>query len=51
MQEDLHKLKVALKEERKVTENLSRNLELEKRRVESLEQKLKSSQRKSGNLS
>ncbi len=48
LQEELHKMQVALAEERKVTEKLSRNLELEKRRVESMEQKLKSSFRKSG---
>jgi len=41
-------MQVALADERKVTEKLSRNLELEKRRVESLEQKLKTSFRKSG---
>ena len=34
-------MQVALAEERKVTERLSRNLELEKRRVESLEQRAK----------
>ena len=44
MQEELHKMQVALAEERKVTEKLSRNLELEKRRVESLEQKAKAVQ-------
>lgn len=43
IQEELHKMQMALAEERKVTEKLSRNLELEKRRVESLEQKAKSS--------
>ena len=39
---------MALSEERKVTEKLSRNLELEKRRSESLEQKAKSANRRSG---
>ncbi len=39
LQEELHKLQVALSEERKVTERLSRSLELEKRKVESIEQK------------
>lgn len=48
LQEELHKMQVALAEERKVTEKLSRNLELEKRRVESMEQKAKSGHRKSG---
>ena len=38
-------VQVALAEERKVTEKLSRNLELEKRRVESLEQKAKGTHR------
>ena len=38
-------MQVALAEERKVTEKLSRNLELEKRRVESLEQKAKGTHR------
>ena len=51
MQEELHKMQVALADERKVTEKLSRNLELEKRRVESLEQKAKSSYRRSGGSS
>ena len=37
-----------MNEERKVTEKLSRNLELEKRRSESLEQKAKNAFRKSG---
>ena len=48
LQEEVHKLHLALNEERKVTEKLSRNLELEKRRSESLEQKAKSAFRKSG---
>lgn len=39
---------MALSDERKVTEKLSRNLELEKRRSESLEQKAKSANRRSG---
>ena len=43
----MRKLQNALNEERKVTEKLSRNLELEKRRVESLEQRAKSVNRKS----
>ena len=47
MQEEIHKMQVALAEERKVTEKLSRNLELEKRRVESLEQKARGTHRKS----
>ncbi len=51
LQEELHKMQVALAEERKVTEKLSRNLELEKRRVESMEQKLKNSFRRSGDKS
>ena len=38
---------MALTEERKVTEKLSRNLELEKRRSESLEQKVKGAHRRS----
>ena len=38
---------MALAEERKVTEKLSRNLELEKRRSESLEQKVKGANRRS----
>ena len=45
LEEELHKMQVALAEERKVTEKLSRNLELEKRRVESLEQKAKGAHR------
>ena len=45
LEEELHKMQVALAEERKVTEKLSRNLELEKRRVESLEQKAKGTHR------
>ena len=48
LQEEVHKLHLALNEERKVTEKLSRNLELEKRRSESLEQKAKNAFRKSG---
>ena len=48
LQEEVRKLHVALNEERKVTERLSRNLELEKRRSESLEQKAKSAFRRSG---
>ena len=48
LQEEVRKLHVALNEERKVTEKLSRNLELEKRRSESLEQKAKNAFRKSG---
>ena len=48
LQEEVRKLHVALNEERKVTEKLSRNLELEKRRSESLEQKAKSAFRRSG---
>ena len=51
LQEEVRKLHIALSEERKVTEKLSRNLELEKRRSESLEQKAKSAFRKSGNSS
>ena len=52
MKEELHKMQVALAEERKVTEKLSRNLELEKRRVESIEQKAKNVTRRSaGNSS
>lgn len=47
LKEELHKLQLALKEERKVTEKLSRNLELEKRRAESLEQRAKSLNRRS----
>lgn len=47
LKEQLHKMQIALGEERKVTEKLSRNLELEKRRVESLEQKAKGTHRKS----
>jgi hypothetical protein len=39
---------MALADERKVTEKLSRSLELEKRRSESLEQKAKSANRRSG---
>ena len=50
LQEEVHKLHLALNEERKVTEKLSRNLELEKRRSESLEQKAKNAFRKSGTL-
>ena len=48
LQDEVHKLHLALNEERKVTEKLSRNLELEKRRSESLEQKAKNAFRKSG---
>lgn len=48
LQEEIRKLHIALSEERKVTEKLSRNLELEKRRSESLEQKAKSAFRRSG---
>ena len=51
LQEELHKMQVALAEERKVTEKLSRNLELEKRRVESMEQKVKNTFRKSDQAS
>ena len=51
LQEEVRKLHIALSEERKVTEKLSRNLELEKRRSESLEQKAKSAFRRSGNSS
>ena len=51
LKEQLHKMQIALGEERKVTEKLSRNLELEKRRVESLEQKAKGTQRKSAGSS
>ena len=40
-------MQMALAEERKVTEKLSRNLELEKRRSESLEQKVKGANRRS----
>ena len=47
MKEELHKMQLALAEERKVTEKLSRNLELEKRRVESIEQKAKNFTRRS----
>ena len=47
LQEEVRKLHIALSEERKVTEKLSRNLELEKRRSESLEQKAKNAFRKS----
>ncbi len=48
LQEEVRKLHIALSDERKVTEKLSRNLELEKRRSESLEQKAKSAFRRSG---
>lgn len=48
LQEEVRKLHLALNEERKVTEKLSRNLELEKRRSESLEQKAKNAFRRSG---
>merc|ERR1712241_135924 len=47
LQEEVRKLHIALSDERKVTEKLSRNLELEKRRSESLEQKAKTAFRKS----
>ena len=47
LQEEVRKLHIALSDERKVTEKLSRNLELEKRRSESLEQKAKNAFRKS----
>ena len=47
LQEELRKMQMALAEERKVTEKLSRNLELEKRRSESLEQKVKGANRRS----
>ena len=47
LQEELRKMQMALAEERKVTEKLSRNLELEKRRSESLEQKVKGAHRRS----
>ena len=40
-------MQMALADERKVTEKLSRNLELEKRRSESLEQKVKGTHRRS----
>jgi hypothetical protein len=48
LQEEVRKLHIAVSDERKVTEKLSRNLELEKRRSESLEQKAKSAFRRSG---
>ena len=47
LQEELRKMQLALADERKVTEKLSRNLELEKRRSESLEQKVKGTHRRS----
>eukprot|EP00096_Caligus_rogercresseyi_P000110 TRINITY_DN1030_c0_g1_i1.p1 TRINITY_DN1030_c0_g1~~TRINITY_DN1030_c0_g1_i1.p1 ORF type:complete len:444 (+),score=135.99 TRINITY_DN1030_c0_g1_i1:98-1429(+) len=43
LQDEIRNMKIALNDERKVTEKLSRNLELEKRKVESLEQKAKAS--------
>uniref|UniRef100_A0A0K2T0C8 NF-kappa-B essential modulator NEMO CC2-LZ domain-containing protein n=1 Tax=Lepeophtheirus salmonis TaxID=72036 RepID=A0A0K2T0C8_LEPSM len=43
LQEEIRNMKHSLNDERKVTEKLSRNLELEKRKVESLEQKAKAS--------
>ena len=46
-QEELRRMQMALADERKVTEKLSRNLELEKRRCESLEQKVKGTHRRS----
>lgn len=48
LQEELRKMQMSLNEERKVTEKLSRSLELEKRRSESLEQKVKGTHRHSG---
>jgi len=42
LQEEVGKMLFQLEEERKVTANLSRNLELERRKVESLEQRAKS---------
>jgi len=42
LQEEVGRMLMQLEEERKVTANLSRNLELERRKVESLEQKAKS---------
>ena len=48
LKEEVRKLHIALSDERKVTEKLSRNLELEKRRSESLEQKAKNAFRRSG---
>ena len=41
LQDQINRLQGALAEESRVTEKLSRNLELEKRRCESLEQKMK----------
>merc|ERR1719220_2630476 len=41
LQEEVGRMMFQLEEERKVTANLSRTLELEKRKVESLEQKAK----------
>ena len=51
LQEEVRKLQIALSDERKVTEKISRNLELEKRRSESLEQKAKSAFKRSGGTS
>lgn len=47
LQEELRRMQMSLADERKVTEKLSRNLELEKRRSESLEQKVKGTHRRS----
>ena len=41
LQEEFQRMMFQLEEERKVTENLSKSLELEKRKVESLEQRAK----------
>ena len=41
IQEEMARMMFQLEEERKVTENLSKSLELEKRKVESLEQRAK----------
>ena len=38
MQKELHKLQVTLTDERKMSKELSRNLEFEKKRADSLEQ-------------
>ena len=43
LQEEVSRMLYQLEEERKVTENLSKGLELEKRKVESLEQRAKHS--------
>ena len=46
LQEEMGKMMHQLEEERKVTEKLSKNLELERRKVESLEQRAKSTGRR-----